>query len=154
MNLAIVGELELLPRVLGDIVVPGAVRDELELGSALPGAAELRAAFLSGWLHVETVRTSARLRALRGRVDPGEAESIALALQLRLPEVVIDDLDGRRVAQDLGLDPIGLLRVLLVAKRDGLLPSVEPVLDRLDQQARFYVSAQLREHVLREAGEL
>jgi predicted nucleic acid-binding protein len=54
----------------------------------------------------------------------------------------------------LGLRTIGLLGVLLRAKSAGLLPSVRPLLDALQRDAGFWVSATLYEQVLRLAGEI
>jgi len=52
-------------------------------------------------------------------LDPGEAEVIALALELETKDVVLDDLDARRFARRSGLLPIGTLGLILAAKRAG-----------------------------------
>ena len=47
----------------------------------------------------------------------------------------------------------GTLGVLIDAKRAGLIETVAPLLDRL-QELRFRLSASARNAILREAGEL
>lgn len=46
-------------------------------------------------------------------LDKGEAETIALALQLNRKEILMDEAMGRKVAKLFNLKPKGILRVLL-----------------------------------------
>ncbi len=48
---------------------------------------------------------------------------------------------------------IGLLGVLLLAKRRQLLPSVRVLLQRLESEAGMYLSENLRSQAIRAAGE-
>jgi uncharacterized protein len=54
-------------------------------------------------------------------IDIGEAETIALALQLNRKEVMIDEMAAREAAKSAGVKPIGSLRVLLLAYKAGLI---------------------------------
>lgn len=92
-------------------------------------------------------------RALAIDLDEGEAAAIALALELGATQILMDEHDGRVKAKALGLQPIGLLGVLLHAKRDGALDSVEAVMQRLRQQAGFFIADDLFNQLLIEAGE-
>lgn len=65
---------------------------------------------------------------------------------------VLDDLAGRRCGQALGLPVTGTLGVLLLAKEEGHLPKVKPVVDAL-LDAGLQVSDALLDEVLRRAGE-
>ena len=85
-------------------------------------------------------------------LDRGEAEAIALALELGADELLIDERLGRREALRLRLSITGLLGVLLVAKRRGLVAMIRPVMDALMTQAGFRLSEQLYT-VLVAAGE-
>jgi uncharacterized protein len=60
---------------------------------------------------------------------------------------------GRREASRLGISIIGLLGILLVAKRQGLIDAMRPVMDTLMNKAGFRVSSQLYAEVLETAGE-
>jgi predicted nucleic acid-binding protein len=91
------------------------------------GAAEVRAL---SWLRVQEPADSALLVRLRVELDAGEAEAIALAAELGAP-VILDDRPARRRARALGLQVTGSAGVLVVAKEDGFIPVVRPVLDEL-----------------------
>lgn len=78
-----------------------------------------------------------------------------LLLGVETPDslVILDDALARQYARLLNLRLTGTLGVLVTAKREGLLPAVAPVLDRL-QELRFRVDLETRQAVLRLAGEL
>jgi hypothetical protein len=61
--------------------------------------------------------------------------------------VLIDEAAGRRAALALGLLPSGLLGLLVEAKKRALLPAVLPLLDRLRDDARFYLGEDLRHRI-------
>jgi predicted nucleic acid-binding protein len=65
----------------------------------------------------------------------------------------MDELCGRALAIDYGLNVAGVLGVLLQAKRNGLIMSVNPLIDQLIEEADFQVSSQLYEAVLHTADE-
>ena len=58
-------------------------------------------------------------------IDIGEAETIALALQLNKKEAIIDEVAAREAAKAFGIKPIGTLRVLLMAYKDNLINEEE-----------------------------
>ena len=58
-------------------------------------------------------------------LDIGEAETIALALQLNKKELVIDEIAAREAAKAFGINPIGSLRVLLNAHKNALINKKE-----------------------------
>jgi uncharacterized protein len=91
--------------------------------------------------------------SLRLELDPGEAEAIACALEGSATLLLIDERRGRRVAQQLGISVIGLVGVLLLAKRRGLVAQIRPLLDGLRQRAGFWMSEALYARVLQEAEE-
>ena len=51
----------------------------------------------------------------------GEAETIALAIQLNKKEAIIDEISAREAAKAFGIRPIGSLRVLLIAYKNNLI---------------------------------
>jgi len=87
------------------------------------------------------------------RLDAGEIAAISLAVERRAEAILIDEKAGRAAASALGLKPLGLLGVLLEAKRASLIADLSPLLDRLETEAKFRIGADLRERVLRAAGE-
>jgi uncharacterized protein len=83
----------------------------------------------------------------------GEAESIALALELQAGLILLDEREGRHLAQRLGLRVIGVVGVLLDGKSRGALDAVRPLLDDLRQIAGFYLGEAVYTRALRLAGE-
>ncbi len=147
-NLAVLGELDLLRRKYGRIVIPEAVRRELARLDHPEGRARIEAACQAGWLVVETVPDRRLLPVLRARIDEGEAEAIELARQTNSVLLIIDDLDGRLVAAEASVPYTGLLGVLAEEKIAGNLPSLKAMIDRLRKECRFFVSAQVEARVL------
>ena len=66
---------------------------------------------------------------MRQRLDPGEAEAIALALEIRPDALLIDETRGRVVERRLGLPLIGVLALLVRAKRTSMITAVRPLMD-------------------------
>lgn len=148
-----IGQIELLREFYTEVLVPPAVWAEVTSAGSRPGAAEAQRARHAGWLKLHTPAATALLAQLHRTLDAGEAEAIALATELPHSLLLVDDADGRETALQLGLDFTGTVGVLLRAKREGKLPALKPVLDRLTQQHRFRLSASLYAAVLRQAGE-
>jgi hypothetical protein len=86
-------------------------------------------------------------------VDRGEAEAIALAEELHADHLLIDERKDRRLAQQQGLPVVGLLGVVLLAKRAKLIPSARVLLEELDREAGIYLTDELKEAALKTVGE-
>ena len=152
LNLAIIGQLDLLYQ-FDQVLVPPAVLTELQPESNLPGAPAIRKALQAHQLQT-TALTDIRLaRVLALELDQGEAEAIALALELGVKHILMDEHDGRAKAKSLGLRPVGILGILLRAKRDGKLDSVHAAMQALRRQAGFFIAQPLFLEILYEAGE-
>ena len=151
INLAWIKQLELLPRLYGEVVVPTAVwREVVEEGAGKPGAKELKTAV---WLQVKEPESKPLIHALRRDLDAGEAEAIALAIEQNADLLLMDERIGRAAAQHFDLPVIGLIGILITAKQKKMLPEVKSSLDSLRQQAGFYISEPLYQRVLRDADE-
>jgi hypothetical protein len=123
-----IGQLALLPELLDLVQIPPAVRREVFATVPLPG-----------WVQEHKLTQPLAPRILAARLGPGEREAIALALEVRPAWLVIDDLAGRRIAQQLGIQVVGSLGLLLKAKDDGLIPAVRPLMEAM-QRADFRIS--------------
>jgi uncharacterized protein len=138
-----VGQSDLLARIFGEVLIPAAVQREL-----------LRAhAILPDWLKVQPVRDQAKVQTYAQKVDLGEAEAIALAEELQADFLLMDERKGRRLAQARHLRVIGLLGVILIAKRRGLISSARDLLSQLDEKAGVYLSSDLKNTALKSVGE-
>ena len=58
-------------------------------------------------------------------IDMGEAETIALALQLKKKEIILDEVYAREAVKAFGIKPVGSLRVLLTAYQKDLVKKDE-----------------------------
>ncbi|NEP60464.1 MAG: DUF3368 domain-containing protein [Symploca sp. SIO2G7] len=107
------------------------------------------------WLDVRAVDDQSQVMILEHerRLDPGEANAIVLALELKAGQLLIDERLGRIEAKRQGLRITGVLGVLLAAKRQGLIPLIRPILDRLLSEANFRISSQLYNETLALAEE-
>ena len=94
------------------------------------------------------------MNILRRDLDRGEAESIALALELKADLLLLDEKDGRHIAQQAGLTVVGVVGMLLEAKAKGYLTAVRPYIEALRQQAGFYLHLRVYQAALRFANEM
>lgn len=127
ISLARIGQLDLLPKLFGEIVVPAAVYREVTQDQNLPGALSVLSA---EWVTVVEVGDRAALADLSSSLDPGEREVLLLAQWLGLT-AAIDERRARHFATALGIPQTGTVGILLAAKRAGLIASITPLLDQL-----------------------
>ncbi len=151
INLAAVGQLDLLRQLYGNVLIPTAVRAEILSGG--PGAPGVLAVTTLPWVETRTATNALLIGALRQQLDAGEAEAIALASETKADLLLLDERHARQVAANLGVKVAGLIGVLLEAKHRRLLPAVKPVLDALIRQAGFWISHTLYNRTLQVAGE-
>jgi predicted nucleic acid-binding protein len=97
--LTLIGQLDLLRQIYGEVNIPPAVRDELVAGRAGTVAVNLDRL---PWIRVVALQDPRRVAYLVG-LDRGEAEVIVLAEELSTDVVLIDERLGRRYARHLGL---------------------------------------------------
>ena len=104
------------------------------------------------WIEVRQVNNRNCLRALHNLVDLGEAETIALSLEMPDSVIILDDLKARKLAKNLHLKFTGTLGILLKAKQQGIIKTLAPVLHKL-KSAHFRISQAMENEVLRLANE-
>ncbi|MBU1664625.1 MAG: DUF3368 domain-containing protein [Gammaproteobacteria bacterium] len=151
INLAAIGQLDLLHRLYGTLWIPDAVYREIaETGAGEPGSAEVQSL---DWIERHSARRLDLVTALRLELDPGEAEAIALAIENKSDLLLIDERRGRHIAARFDLKMLGLLGVLVEARRTGLIPSVSPLLSELSRAAGFYMTPELINRVKAACGE-
>jgi hypothetical protein len=138
-----VGLEEILPRLFNEVVIPEAVERELRRAHSV----------LPSFLHTIPVADRKIVDRLCRELDQGEAEAIALMLEKRGDLLLIDERKGRRVAQREGVPVIGLLGVLLEAKRRSFIPSLREAVGKLQTTAGFRISDALMTRLFKESGE-
>lgn len=153
LNLAIIGRLSLVRAQFSEVLIPPAVARELRADEGLPGSDSLSQALAAGWLKVTPLDTHRVSHILWRTLDEGEAEAIALALQVQAEHILLDERDGRRSARAAGLHSVGVLGILLRAKLEGALDSLADEIERLRTEANFRIAHDLERALLVEAGE-
>lgn len=151
-NLAAVRQLNLLQQIYRTILIPVAVYEELMDERA--GETVIAAVRAATWIEVRSVKNQELVNRLRNRVNVGEAEAIALAIEANATRLLIDERLGRQAASDLELRVIGVLGILLIAKRQEFIIAVKPIMEDLIFQAGFRISSQLFADILNSADEI
>ena len=114
--LVLIEQVEILPRLYARVLVPPAVIEELTHPST-PECVRAWASRPPVWLQ----RFAPRNSIVAERLDPGEREAIALAIETHADLLLIDEVAGRQEATRRGLRVAGTLSVLDQAERAGLL---------------------------------
>jgi len=81
-------------------------------------------------------------------LDSGEAEAIALAVELKADYLLMDETKGRQIAERYGIKATGIIGVLIKAKENGLIAEVKPYLQKLINEAGFWLNPKLIEKIL------
>lgn len=152
LNLCFLKQESLLPALFGTVHAPPEVEAEfLRLATM-----DIRFMGLEFPSFIQ--RTSPKSKTHSWANSPvlhsGEIAALSLALELHADLVLMDEAEGRAAATAQKLTTMGLLGILLQARQSTLIPSVAPLLDRLQQEACFWMTPSLRTSILRLAGEL
>jgi len=134
-----------IPKLYGQLVIPSAVARELAHPHT-PLVVEHWIQTPPPWTRIQTpLRTD-----LATHLGPGEREAIALALELKATQLLIDDRAARRIAVERGLLITGTLGVMEQAAMSGYL-NLSEALKKLSN-TNFRISADVvREMMVREA---
>ena len=152
-NLASIERLDLVHDQFPDIRIPHDVWNELQVGDEYPEMTRIQRARDAQWIAVESLSHPYIQQSLMLELDRGESAAIALAIERGIGQILMDETDGRIAAKAMGLQPIGILGILLRAKHDGEIPSVTNEMRRLRHEAGFFIAEALFKYVQREAGE-
>jgi len=133
-----IGRLDILPQVFTPITIPPAVQTEVGISTS--------------WLTVQAPENLSTVQTLKTQVDDGEAEAIALALEVKNVIIILDDLSARRIAQQLQLKVMGTVGMLIQAKQKNIIPAIKPILESL-AEANFRISDAIIDKALELADE-
>ncbi|MFZ5999146.1 MAG: DUF3368 domain-containing protein, partial [Bacteroidota bacterium] len=130
----------LLKIVFGEITVTTEIA--VEFDNALPN-----------WVRIEEVANKTYQRILEASLDKGEASALAYANDQADCLLIIDDLKGRKYAEQLGIRITGTLGVLIEAKLRRHITSVKPILEKINN-TNFRLTPALEKKVLEKANEV
>jgi predicted nucleic acid-binding protein len=130
--LVLCGAIEIVPKLYGQLVIPAAVAQELTHVRTPPGVRH--------W--IQTLPYWATIQSPK-QTDPaihlglGEREAIALALELKAAQLLIDDRAARRIAIQRGLLIAGTVGVMEQAAASRLLNLSEAIQKLLNTNFRI-----------------
>lgn len=137
-----VGILHILKDLFGEILIPKAVRREVFGRRRLPA-----------FVKCIEISEPIALKVLESNLEAGESEAICLYEEIQANLLIIDDLEGRRVAERLGINITGTLGVLLLAKEEKFIDAIKPLLDEIVSRG-FRVADELYKELLMKSDEL
>ncbi|MDD5008314.1 MAG: DUF3368 domain-containing protein [Syntrophorhabdaceae bacterium] len=153
--LMITDKLSILKELFDEVIIPYEVHQELLKGKSEKDFVNLMRITVYGkekWIKIQRLRTSLN-PALRGILDVGEASVIQLASDVKTDFVLIDERKARRIARSMyGLKVVGTARILVEAKRKGIVKSVKNLLNEM-RAGGYWIGDNIVQQILREAGE-
>ncbi len=142
------GQSDLLPSLFNSVIVPEQVYGEIVAGK-IDDAAKT---FLSkaSWIERRSVEITLPIAAWN--LGEGESAVFSFALREQGYRAVVDDLAARRCARVFGIPTLGTGALLILAKRRGLIHSVEERLRWL-RKSGMYLSDTVFQELMAQAGE-
>jgi predicted nucleic acid-binding protein len=146
--LVLIGDIDVLLPLFDHVVIPGAVHSELTR-STTPAVVRQWVTNLPLWAEIRPAQSSQE-ENLR-RLGPGEQEAILLARQIAADYLLIDDAQGRFLAEAQHVRTIGTIGILRNAATRGLI-DFRQSFDKL-MGTNFRISSSFRKRILEELEE-
>ena len=151
LNLCRVQHERLLQQTFKRVLIPCEVVDEFaRLAKTQPRFSGL---VLPSWVEISSAPQTFPPEVNQAELDAGESAAITLCLKQKADALLIDESAGRAVATKLGIRIVGIAGILVDAKNGKLISSVKILLERLEREANFWISTDLRKQILQLAGE-
>ena len=145
-----INQIDLLPKIYGNIQIPQAVADEIAIGhqnnNDLPYLEDLY------WLSIRPNEENVDLSQFPPSLGKGEIHVISSGFNMPDELLILDDKLARQFAIKSGLKVTGTVGILLSAKQLGMITSIKPSLDHLIGLG-FHVSPDIYHKGLKLAGE-
>lgn len=106
------------------------------------------------WIKIIAPTNLQKVRTLQINLDEGEAQAIALALEMNCDLLLMDERIGTNIARQEGLQTVGLVGVLIKAKEEKIISEVGTILNDLRTIAGFWLGETLEKKILEELGEI
>ena len=151
LNLCRIQHEHLLQQLFKRVLIPDEVAGEFARLTKIQK--RFSGLVLPDWIEILSAPTLFPAEVIQAKLDAGETAAIALFLKQKADALLIDESLGRSVANKLGIRTMGIMRILIEARDRKLISSVKILLDRLETDAQFWISRELRFQVLQLAGE-
>lgn len=142
-HLLLADKIFVLPELLGKVIIPSAVFQELQ-SDKTPAIVKEFIANLPEWLEVRQVRIL--FDTDLDELDIGEREAIILAEELNADVLLMDERSGREAALKRSLPVVGTLGILERAAEKGLIDFAE-TLQKLKVNG-FFIASRLEKDFL------
>jgi hypothetical protein len=148
--LSMIDRLDILRDLFEVVTIPETVhREILEGGTTCSG---LEGYLNAKWIKVEKLLTPLDPLLLT-TLDAGEAAVIGLSRQFNVNFVLIDERKARKIARTIyGLHVIGSARILVEAKKQGLIACVGAALQKMRDRG-YWIGDAIVSAALQQAGE-
>ncbi len=143
--LVLIGNIDILLPLFDRVLIPRAVQTELSQEKTPPLVRQW-IANPPAWAEIHTVRHSSDQRL--ADLGPGEHEAILIARRASADYLLIDDAQGRLVAETEHIRTIGTIGILRNAAEAGLL-DFRSSYEKL-ATTNFRISASFRDRILRD----
>ena len=105
---------------------------------------------MPAWVKVTRVEELGLVETLMTLLHKGEAEAIALAMQVKADILLLDGKKARALATKLGLRILGTLGILILAKKKSIINSLEEEIAKLMKKS-FWLSQNVVSKALEKA---
>lgn len=155
IGLLSIKRLSLLWQLFEEVIIPQAVFEELCVRNENYRAEiqEIESCIKQGKISVYQIENSQMVRAMYGKLHYGELEVIVGAKEQNIALAIIDEKAARKMAAEFLLDTIGIMGILLMAKKREIIKEIRPDMELL-RKSGYRISDRLFEDVLRKAGEV
>ena len=127
-----INKLHILKDMFNEVLIPKSVWIEVvEKGKGKYGSEEVKNA---KWIKVVDVKDRLSVEILNKEIEIGEAEAIVLAKELKADFLILDEKIPRIIAKSLGINVVGTLALLFIAKKKGI---IDENLDELIKELRI-----------------
>jgi predicted nucleic acid-binding protein len=145
--LILIGHIDILPALFQKVILPTVVRDELKHQKA-PAVVQQWISNPPAW--AEVYPTPHAHDPSMEKLDAGEEDAIALAVELHADLILMDDRDGILVARNKGFRVAGTLAILAMAAERGLV-NLSEAFDRI-KGTSFYYQQEVMDQFLADAS--
>ncbi len=106
----------------------------------------------AGNLVIYKIGNATAVKSLYGKLYFGELEVIIGAKECGISLALIDERAARKMAAEFLIDTIGILGILSLAKKQGIVTAIKPDIDKLRENG-YRISDSLYQQILLNNGE-
>lgn len=145
-SLAIVDKLEIMDRLFEEIYIPKAVWEELTRDQTTEHYQRIVDYFQS------KIKEVSERNELTFVMDYGESEAVILYKELNADYLLIDDKKARDIAENFGIQCIGTIGILSIAREKGIVNELRTLFEAFLKNKRYY-SLELLNTILKKYNE-